>query len=313
MTCNESVIDMFDIFYLQPAMGLVSSPQDFGRGLAKGTTSLLKHTVTGLFGAASKVTGKIAEGIAVLGMDEEFQRRARMDARKPPRHLGEGLVEGGKSVVMGVYRGLTGIVTDPYHGYRLQGVRGLFKGIGTGVLGIALKPTAGTISAASKVLQGVGNTATCCDEVYENDRARCPRYIGSDRILRPYNAMDAVMAANLRLYKIKDLAFSKEDKEAEIYITSFQPTQGNLIVSDLRLLMLPSSTSGFKGLFVRKRPKAIFSVLWEDVKGFTYIANTVIIQNKRKEPLQLKVATEAEAKDLCSEVCIPSRLVLNLN
>ncbi len=38
----------------QPARGLVKSPQDFGRGVAKGSLSLLRNTFGGLLGAASQ-------------------------------------------------------------------------------------------------------------------------------------------------------------------------------------------------------------------------------------------------------------------
>jgi len=287
---GEGVMD----FFYEPAKGLVTSPQDFGRGLARGTTSLLKHTLTGIFGAASKVTGKLAEGIAVLGMDEEFQRQSRIDARKPPRHLGEGLVAGGKSILMGVYRGVTGIVTDPYHGYRLQGWKGFFKGCGTGVLGVGLKPAAGSIQAASRVLQGIGNTATCCDDVFENERARHPRYIGQDRVIRPYNMLDAMMAAHLRLYEIQDLAISKEEKKSETYIKMFSAQKGNLIISNLRILMIPFP--GGEDAKSSRRPKPKFRLLWENVKGFACIANTVVIQRKEGgKPLQIKMPDEMEA------------------
>jgi hypothetical protein len=52
-----------DFFYL-PAQGLVSSPQDFGRGLIKGTGSLVKKTVYGVLDAAGKITGSVGK---VLG------------------------------------------------------------------------------------------------------------------------------------------------------------------------------------------------------------------------------------------------------
>jgi len=299
---GEGVMD----FFYEPAMGLVSSPQEFGRGLARGTTSLLKHTVTGIFGAASKVTGKIAEGIAVLGMDDEFQQQQRMQARKPPRHIGEGLMEGSKSVILGVYRGVTGVVTDPYHGYRSQGWKGFCRGVGTGILGIGLKPAAGTVSAASKILQGIGNTATCCDDVFENNRARFPRYIPPDGKLRPYNPIDAAMVSYLRLFEIKDLGFSKEEKRGEVYVQSFKARKGYLVVSNLRLVMLPLSLyrDGMRANAVKARGKLkpVFTVLWDEMKAMVYVANSVVVQSRVKKPVQFKLSTEEDAKQCCDEL-----------
>lgn len=295
---------VLDFFY-EPAKGLVSSPQDFGRGLARGTTSLLKHTLSGIFGAASKVTGKLAEGIAVLGMDDEFQQRARIEARKPPKHIGEGLLEGGKSIAYGLYRGVTGIVTDPYHGYRLQGWKGFGKGIFSGILGVGLKPVAGTVAATSKILRGIGNTATCCDDVFENERARFPRFIHSDRIIRPYNVLDATMAACLKLYPIEDLGISKKEKSEETYLKMYETVTGEFVVlSNIRLILMPPNISNAtltseKELQIeRKRRKPRFILLWEDVQGFQHFANTVVVQMEAKrKPKQFKLATEFDAKE----------------
>eukprot|EP00468_Gymnochlora_sp_CCMP2014_P003427 CAMPEP_0167746448 /NCGR_PEP_ID=MMETSP0110_2-20121227/3718_1 /TAXON_ID=629695 /ORGANISM="Gymnochlora sp., Strain CCMP2014" /LENGTH=3805 /DNA_ID=CAMNT_0007631213 /DNA_START=35 /DNA_END=11452 /DNA_ORIENTATION=- len=293
---GEGVID----FFYEPAMGLVSSPQDFGRGLARGTSSLLKHTVTGIFGAASKVTGKLAEGIAVLGMDEEFQRRARLEARKPPKHIGEGLVQGGRSIAMGIYRGITGVVTDPYHGYRSQGWKGFMKGCGTGVIGIGLKPTAGTIAAASKILQGVGNTATCCDESYENTRARNPRFIQPDRKIRPYDHLHASMAYVLKRIEIKNFTVSDEEKKGERFHSVVSLECGRLVMSNIRLLLLPRER---KRRDSRLESKPKFIVLWKDVVGFgTHSNNIIIKRGVGRNPLQFKVGKTKESADKLVQV-----------
>jgi hypothetical protein len=43
----------------------------------------------------------------------------------------------------GWYDGVTGLVTQPRHGYRDEGTKGVFKGIGKGIGGVFLKPPAG--------------------------------------------------------------------------------------------------------------------------------------------------------------------------
>lgn len=65
-------------FFYEPAQGLVTSPQAFGKGLAKvisltfpltykkGTASLVKNTVYGTFNSVSKITGALGKGKGAL-------------------------------------------------------------------------------------------------------------------------------------------------------------------------------------------------------------------------------------------------------
>ena len=53
---------VLDFFY-EPAQGLVKSPKDFGMGLAKGTSSLVRNTIYGTFNTVAKITGAMAKGL----------------------------------------------------------------------------------------------------------------------------------------------------------------------------------------------------------------------------------------------------------
>jgi hypothetical protein len=44
---------------------------------------------------------------------------------------------------------VSGIVLDPYRGGRAHGVRGLLKGVLTGITGAAVKPVVGVLDAAT--------------------------------------------------------------------------------------------------------------------------------------------------------------------
>ena len=43
-----------------------------------------------------------------------------------------------------MYDGLSGMLTQPYHGTKKEGGLGLVKGVGKGVAGVVAKPGAGT-------------------------------------------------------------------------------------------------------------------------------------------------------------------------
>lgn len=44
---------------------------------------------------------------------------------------------------MGVYDGITGVVTQPIQGAKKDGLSGFTKGVGMGIMGLLVKPSAG--------------------------------------------------------------------------------------------------------------------------------------------------------------------------
>lgn len=53
----------------------------------------------GIAGAASRITGAMAKGVAAITMDEEYQQKRRETMNKQPSGLKEGLTRGGKGLV----------------------------------------------------------------------------------------------------------------------------------------------------------------------------------------------------------------------
>lgn len=53
----------------------------------------------GIAGAASRITGAMAKGVAAITMDEEYQQKRRETMNKQPSGLREGLARGGKGLV----------------------------------------------------------------------------------------------------------------------------------------------------------------------------------------------------------------------
>jgi hypothetical protein len=54
-----------------------------------------------------------------------------------------GLQAAGKDFTHGIYDGVSGVVTQPVHGAMEEGALGFLKGVGKGLGGLVLKPTAG--------------------------------------------------------------------------------------------------------------------------------------------------------------------------
>ena len=89
---------VYDFFH-EPAEGIVASPQDFAKGLAKGTTSLVKNTVYGVFNSASKITGTISKAATTVSMDSEWQAERARRARNRPTQVCLGATAFGNTYV----------------------------------------------------------------------------------------------------------------------------------------------------------------------------------------------------------------------
>lgn len=173
-------------FFYEPAMGIVESPAAFGRGLAKGTSSLLLKTTYAIFDTASKLTGTVAKVGAKLTMDDDYQRERAVRNQTKARHAGEGLVYGARDFGIGLYKGITGVVLEPIKGGQEEGAVGVFKGIGKGLAGIVLKPVVGAVDLVTRTTEGIKNTTTYMDEKSKAP-IRPPRYFGADGLVRIFD------------------------------------------------------------------------------------------------------------------------------
>eukprot|EP01133_Synstelium_polycarpum_P011523 gene11523-13446_t len=175
-------------FFIEPAQGLVKSPADFGKGLAKGTSSLVKNSVYGTFNTISKITGTIGSGLATLSFDDQYQHDRKIHQARKPKHIGEGLAMGGIGLGRGILQGITGIVTKPVEGAKKGGFGGFAKGLVQGVVGVAIKPTAAVIDMTTKATEGIKNTTNLQDD---KERVRPPRCFGNDNVLRPFDPSES--------------------------------------------------------------------------------------------------------------------------
>ena len=188
-------------FFYEPAKGLVSSPQDFGRGVARGSLSLLKNTFGGLLSAASRITNSMGKAAAFLSMDDKFARQQQVRSQQQPASAAEGVIGGVQSLGMGVYHGVTGVVLDPLKGAQRGGVEGFLRGVGKGLAGVIAKPTAGLIDLTSQTLRGVGNSVsdqTQAGRQQQLSRFRRQRSIDQSGLILPYDETEAERADRRR-------------------------------------------------------------------------------------------------------------------
>ena len=197
-----------DDFFYEPYQGIVRSPQDFAKGVGRGTASLLKNSVFGLVDGISRITASVGTGLAEATFDADFQESRRRDkAARASTGSGSatnvltGMAAGAKSIAMGVGSGVTGVFLQPVQGAKSEGVGGFFKGVGKGVAGLVTKPVVGVFDGASHITTGIKNTADMVAGGGSGtlvQRVRTPRFFAVDGVLRPYNAREATAAALLK-------------------------------------------------------------------------------------------------------------------
>uniref|UniRef100_A0A673ISN6 Vacuolar protein sorting 13 homolog A n=1 Tax=Sinocyclocheilus rhinocerous TaxID=307959 RepID=A0A673ISN6_9TELE len=177
-----------EAFFYEPYQGAIQGPEEFIEGMALGVKALVGGAVGGLAGAASRITGAMAKGVAAMTMDEEYQQKRREAMNKQPSGLREGLTRGGKGLVSGFVSGITGIVTKPIKGAQKEGAAGFFKGVGKGLL-----VTSGVADISSVV---------AAETSQDVESLRPPRFIHEDGVIRPYKEREGIGSQMLQKFDI---------------------------------------------------------------------------------------------------------------
>jgi len=203
----------------------------------------------GAFNAASKVTGTLSEGIATLSLDRKYlaERRAQGPRKQVATHIGTGLIHGTKQLGKGIFAGVTGVITAPAQGAMNGGLTGFIEGMGKGLIGVAVKPTAGVLDLAATTAAGITATTSALDrrtglgkEVYRRREPRLLR-VTSDQRVRVYTPADALVSRLLLTLPMKfKLQLPNELYDAHVFL----PNARILVATSLRLLLLEFASEG---------------------------------------------------------------------
>ncbi|KAJ3171453.1 hypothetical protein HDU88_007532 [Geranomyces variabilis] len=280
-------------FFYEPLQGFdITRPQDFGIGVAKGTASLFRKTVFGASDTFSKFTGSLGKGLSVITMDSEFQERRRLSSiRNRPRHAVYGVTTGAASLARSVASGVSGVVSKPFEGAQEEGVGGFFKGLGKGIVGVVTKPVIGVIDLATNVGEGIRNTTTVFDT--DLDRQRLPRFIGRDRVLKPYNNREA-----LGLNWLKGMENGRFFHEEYLGHLDLRIEDLVVLVTDQRVLMARI-----------KRLKIDWDIPYDDVQSVRVersgaIVGVTIVRRGRQQQRNrfIQCPDQASAQSLCAMI-----------
>ena len=175
---------VFDLFN-EPATAFIKGPAEFGKGLAAGVGSLVKHSVYGVASSAGSLTATVGNALAALSVDDDWMRARKKQRSRQPKHAVSGLVQGGVELSKGIFDGVVGLVRSPIEGAMDSGVSGLAMGVGRGLIGVVAKPVSGAFDMVASIADGVKNTTTMFDETRRRKRQQRIVY-GPDRLIKPY-------------------------------------------------------------------------------------------------------------------------------
>jgi len=164
-----------------------NKPRHVGEGLAQGGAifgnSVVNGTLQIISGGVSLFT-KTAEGLrntptTLFSNPEPPNDNTQSDIalnpivkRKKVQHIGEGIVEGTVSLGKGFFDGVTGLVLEPYNGAKLGGALGLVKGLGRGLIGVAVLPVAGALEAVSNTVEGITNSSHTYKQLRDDSKSK---------------------------------------------------------------------------------------------------------------------------------------------
>ena len=203
---------LWDFMYL-PAIGLITSPEAFGMGLLRGTSSLLRRTVASLCVWCSNVSGSLQVGLVTLGVVDPSVRSLLLSMQSTggasTERNGQGLpvmTPEQTTLIMqrsrpkggfnGLRLGVLGLWSEPLAGLKTDGLRGLVVGLCRGCLGLWAKPLYGLLAVYAAAMDGLSYKLLPRiegEKKHRMRRARPPRFFRSPLLpLTVYRAEEHV-------------------------------------------------------------------------------------------------------------------------
>jgi hypothetical protein len=170
----------------EPRKGFVQGPLQFGKGIAKGLGKLLSGIIGGTFGVVESITGTLYSATQSL-MGREHENF--VDEEEGPNNIASGAIQGLYGGFKELANGITGVDLHPINETKKDGVKGFFKGIGKGFIGLAISPFAALFKIANSFVTGTKNTINLVlgNHKIKIKRFRHPRVLlGGIEPLRPY-------------------------------------------------------------------------------------------------------------------------------
>eukprot|EP01035_Chromulina_nebulosa_P017545 gene17545-23108_t len=228
MTFAKKISKGVKAFFYEPYIGATQSPQDFILGLGKGTSTLVNNVVTGTLDSTVSVVGTAAKGMSYLSGDPEYIRKRALKRSNKQKQLNlyDSILDSSNSIASGIKSGVKGLITKPIEEVNKSGPLGLFRGIGLGILGAAVKPVMGFSDGITTLANGISNSIS--NNLAEPMPAMIWIAIIIEAILWKWMDMSILLVAALKASLRPEATVKRDDKWKSIDASLLVP--GDLIL-----------------------------------------------------------------------------------
>ena len=181
----DTLGDGFAELISEPREGFALGPAEFGKGLAKGVGSFFGHVIEGGFSIVGSASGSLLQSINSI---KEPNKYSFVDEEEEPQNVLSGTVEGFKQGFAEIGKGFANLYLLPKKYGDKEGAKGVFKGLGLGLLGLVLMPVTAVLTLVKNIANGIKNTAgMLTNKPLKTVRFRHPRVINEGYPLQVYD------------------------------------------------------------------------------------------------------------------------------
>lgn len=189
-----------------------------GKSRRKGESALT--VVQTVFGAPLLSISKVSNGLGDV-VKKAVDFKSQEDPNQP-RHVPEGIVQGGAVFTKSLAYGVVGFVKEPVRGAKRAGVKGFAKGIGRGTMQLVASPVVGTLGAVEKLSQSVHNTTHLLDEKHFEGTRRPPRNLTGNP-LKQLTDSNIITEVEVHCLRIEGLP---ENSSPKVVVRTYTQTEG---------------------------------------------------------------------------------------
>ncbi|XP_047493790.1 vacuolar protein sorting-associated protein 13D-like isoform X6 [Penaeus chinensis] len=223
---------------------------------------LVWNVTHGMANSTAKVTGSLSDAVGRVTMDDKHEEHRQRLRNKQTASGAEHIAAGIRGLGLGLYGGLTSIVSQTYTGVTQEGIPGFFSGFAKGMVGTVTKPAIGFLDLASSTSLAVRDTS-------KNPLQKMPVRTRKPRLVIGLNGMMPRYATNQAIGQ--ELLLSFDNTRQEIFFGYEVLREGE---EDLRVLISSEQVRVFSQSEPMLPPTSVLNVCYRDL----YQCKPVVLQ-----------------------------------
>ncbi|XP_063884386.1 intermembrane lipid transfer protein VPS13D-like isoform X2 [Scylla paramamosain] len=228
---------------------------------------LVWNVTHGMANSTAKVTGSLSDAVGHVTMDDKHEEHRQKLRLMQTAHSTDHIMAGLKGLGLGLYGGLTSIVSQTYTGATQEGLPGFISGFAKGMVGTVTKPAIGLLDLASSTSLAVRDSS-------KNPLQKMPNRIRKPRLVVGLNGL--IPRYNVNQAEGQELLLSFEHNENEIFLGYDVLREGE---GDMKVLISSQQVRVFSQSDPALPPTPVLNVPYRDL----YHCKPVILQGDESE------------------------------